>query len=326
MSRARGIGAALAAACLLALAALPALARDLRLGWPVDCIPGDTCFVQNYRDSEPGPGVADFACGALSYDGHKGTDIALFDMAAMRAGVSVRAAAPGVVRALRDGEPDDGSVRAGKECGNGVLIDHGGGWVSQYCHMKRGSIAVRPGQRVAMGAPLGEVGYSGRTEFPHLHFELRRDGAVVDPFDRDGAPDCNAPGEDALWLEPVAHQPGGLVSAGMALGVPEFSAIKAGLASITSASPDAPALVVWAQAFGAREGDVLRLTIRAPDGRLLVSRDHVIPRNRARLFRATGKRRPAGGWAPGLYRGESLLLRDGVPLGAKLVRGIEVTR
>ncbi len=301
-------------------------ARDFRLGWPVDCAPGETCFVQNYRDSEPGPGVADFACGTLSYDGHRGTDIALFDMAAMRAGVTVRAAAPGVVRALRDGEPDDGSVIPGKECGNGVVIDHGGGWESQYCHMKRGSIAVTPGQRVGMGVRLGEVGFSGNTEFPHLHFELRRDGEAVDPFDRDGVPGCSAPGEDALWLEPVSYQPGGLVSAGMALGVPRYGAIKAGLASVESTTPEAPALVIWVQAFGARSGDVLRLTIRAPDGRLLVSRDHLIERNRARLFRAIGKRRPAGGWAPGIYRGESQLLRDGIPLGPKLVRGIEVTR
>lgn len=317
------IGALAIAASLLATAGF---AGDFRLGWPIDCTLGESCFVQNYRDSDPGPGVADFACGTLSYDGHKGTDFSLLSLEAMRAGVAVRAAVPGVVRAVRDGEPDDGTPIAGKECGNGIVLAHGGGWESQYCHMKRGSIAVAPGQRVAMGATLGEVGYSGNTEFPHLHFELRKDGNVVDPFDRDGQPTCNAPGQDTLWLDPVPYQPGGLISTGMALGVPDYEAIKAGLDSLEKAGRDAPALVVWAYAYGARAGDMLHLSIEAPDGSMLVARDVPITKTRARMFRAVGKRRPEGGWAPGLYRAESQLLRDGVAVGAKMIRETEITR
>ena len=49
----------------------------LPLSLPVDCEPGVDCWVLNYVDADAGPGRADFACGRMTYDGHKGTDIAL---------------------------------------------------------------------------------------------------------------------------------------------------------------------------------------------------------------------------------------------------------
>ena len=300
----------------LVAVATPAAAADPALDWPLDCSLGDSCFVQNYVDDDPGPEARDYTCGPLTYDGHKGTDIALRSMAAMRAGVTVRAAAPGWVRAVRDGEPDDASVRPGKECGNGVVIDHGGGWQSQYCHMKQGSIAVEPGQKVTMGTMLGQVGLSGQTEFPHLHFELRRDGDIVDPFSPDARAGCAEPGGDqGLWPQAMPYLTGGLVSTGMATLVPDFETIKTGDAAETRATPDAPALVVWAQVYGSRPGDLLVLRIIGPDGSILISREVELERAQARLFRAIGKRRPANGWPAGSYLGNARLLRDGQVLG-----------
>ena len=84
------------------------LTAQPHLALPLDCTLGESCFIQNYVDDDPGPGAADFTCGALTYDGHKGTDFALTSIAAMEAGVTVRAAAPGVVRGVRDGMPDTG--------------------------------------------------------------------------------------------------------------------------------------------------------------------------------------------------------------------------
>src|SRR3546814_12280892 len=54
--------------------------------------------------------------------------------------------------------------------GNAVVLDHGNGWRSYYGHMRRGSIAVKKGDRVQTGQALGLVGMSGLTEFPHLAF------------------------------------------------------------------------------------------------------------------------------------------------------------
>ncbi|WP_247877773.1 M23 family metallopeptidase [Azospirillum thiophilum] len=72
---------------------------------------------------------------------------------------------------MRDGMEDvsirqSGGAPAGYDAGNAVVVDHGNGWETQYSHLKRGSVAVRPGVRVEAGTVLGQIGLSGRTEFP----------------------------------------------------------------------------------------------------------------------------------------------------------------
>jgi murein DD-endopeptidase MepM/ murein hydrolase activator NlpD len=56
--------------------------------------------------------------------------------------------------------------------GNHVIIDHGNHEYSLYAHMQPGSVRVRPGESVAVGAPLGRLGSSGNSTEPHLHFQL----------------------------------------------------------------------------------------------------------------------------------------------------------
>jgi hypothetical protein len=149
------------AALLLPLAlGAPVVAQPFeQLALPIDCVPGADCWVLRYVDHDPGPGVRDYMCGGVSGDGHNGTDIAIRDLAAMAAGVQVRAAAAGVVDALRDGMADtsvDEIGRAavgGKECGNGIRLAHGGGWTTWYCHLRRGSL-IKQGDRVEAGQPF----------------------------------------------------------------------------------------------------------------------------------------------------------------------------
>ena len=57
--------------------------------------------------------------------------------------------------------------------GNHVVLDHGNGEYSLFAHMKQGSVRVKPGQRVAAGAQLGEMGMSGDAFLVHLHYQLQ---------------------------------------------------------------------------------------------------------------------------------------------------------
>lgn len=59
--------------------------------------------------------------------------------------------------------------------GNHVVIDHGAGAWGVYAHLRRGSVAVSPGDRVVAGQQIGEVGNTGNTSEPHLHFHLMND-------------------------------------------------------------------------------------------------------------------------------------------------------
>lgn len=281
---------------------------------------GVDCYIQQYPDRDPGPGVADFTCGPLSYDGHDGTDIAVPTLADMAAGVDVIAAAPGVVRRLRDGMEDRISGPdedlGGRDCGNGVVVDHGGGWETQYCHLRPGSIPVIEGQRVPTGTVLGQIGLSGRTQFPHLEFIVRQDGKVLDPFDTANFQSCGGETEP-LWRDPPAYQPGGLLDVGVADVVPDYAAIKAGLPTPEQQAPDAP-LVLWGLMFGTRQGDMMEFALDGPGG--AVHRQEVaLDRTQAMAFRASGRRAPQGGWPPGTYEGEVSMVRDGAVISSRAV-------
>ncbi len=58
--------------------------------------------------------------------------------------------------------------------GNYVTIDHGNGEYSVVAHLQRGSVAVRPGDTVRQGSPIGRVGFSGSVYTIHTHYQLQR--------------------------------------------------------------------------------------------------------------------------------------------------------
>ncbi len=301
---------------LAALVFAPAAAAQAppRLELPVDCEIGAACVVQNYVDQDPGPGARDHTCGPLSYDGHKGTDIRVPGEPEMAAGVAVLAAAPGVVRALRDGETDRAGSQAGADAGNAVVVDHGGGWESQYSHLRRGSVAVAVGERVEAGARLGLIGWSGRAEFPHVEFALRYRDRAIDPFTGQAAGSGCGHAPAPMWSPAaqaaLAYRAGGLLRAGFAADAPDLAAA---LDGAYDAGPDAqaPALVFWAVAWGLREGDRETIRLIGPDRRILAEAIGALPRNKAQRLRYIGKKRPANGFPPGRYRGEYRVTRGG---------------
>lgn len=94
---------------------------------------------------------------------HEGIDLAA------PAGTPVRATAPGkVVFAGKDGR-----------YGRTVVIDHGGGFMTRYAHLKK--IETKKGKRVDRGELIGRVGKSGNASGAHLHYEVLRNGVPVDP-------------------------------------------------------------------------------------------------------------------------------------------------
>jgi len=94
---------------------------------------------------------------------HKGMDIAV------PLGTPVAAPSAGIVSATGDFYFN----------GNTVIVDHGQGLVTLYCHLER--IDVEEGEEVAAGTQLGEVGATGRVTGAHLHFATYLSGTAVDP-------------------------------------------------------------------------------------------------------------------------------------------------
>lgn len=305
---------------LLALAlscvAAPVAAQGIALSLPIDCDLGRDCFIQQYKDRDPGDDARDYTCNGLSYDGHSGTDFALPTRREIARDVQVIAAAPGTVINIRDGmrdrvyRPENGGRGGNRACGNGVLIDHGGGWETQYCHLKRGSLRVEPGQAVARGAVLGTVGISGRAEFPHVHLTVRKNGEAIDPFRPSDAQSCGGPAKRTLWQTTPPYRPGGLIDVGSAANIPEYDAVRAGTATQATLQPDADAIVVFGFAFGGRPGDQIRIEISGPGG-VLTDQTLPVDRKQAQFFRAAGLRRSTPAWPEGRYVGTVTFIRDG---------------
>lgn len=330
------VAVAVALACLgPAPAAHAQSAAPFALALPLDCVPGESCWIANYVDVDTGKGASDYACGGLSYDTHKGTDFAIADVAAMDRGVSVLAAAPGVVVGVRDGMADV-SIREtgpdlvkGKECGNGIGVDGPDGWFMQYCHMMRGSIAVKTGDRITTGQPLGLVGLSGRTEFPHVHLQVMKDRKVVDPFVGLGRNAKCGPGKAPLWradvLAMLPYQPAKPYIAGFAGARPTEDEARKGRYRAETLSALVPILVFWADIFGPRKGDELVLRIEGPDGKTVVRTTATLDDHSARHFRYAGRKRPGAAWPKGVYRGEIRLSGKGAGEAGELVVKREVT-
>ncbi|HEV3484019.1 MAG TPA: M23 family metallopeptidase, partial [Vicinamibacterales bacterium] len=247
-------------------------------------------------------------------DGHDGTDFAIRDERAMAAGVAVVAAAPGTVRSVRDGMPDigrNGDI-AGRECGNGVLVAHEEGWETQYCHMRRGSVVVRPGERVERGQTLGLVGLSGNTEFPHLHLTVRRDRRPVDPFLGDEAFGACRISASSLWMPEaraaLAYRPIAIYNAGFSGTPPDAATIRRGERALPSVNSEA--LVLWTDIFGVDRGDRIQLRILDPDGEVLLDHARTLDKRFIRRFEFAGKRKQAEPWPPGTYTGEIAVTRS----------------
>ncbi len=64
--------------------------------------------------------------------------------------------------------------------GNHIVIRHGFGYETLYAHLSK--YKCRPGQRIKRGDVIGYVGSTGRSEGPHLHYEVHKNGKVVNPL------------------------------------------------------------------------------------------------------------------------------------------------
>lgn len=312
------------AAIFISLLPAAALAQAISLGKPVQCTVGKDCFIQNYVDedtTDSDTGYRDYNCGSLSYNKHTGTDIRLPNLAAMRRGVAVVAATDGTVRATRDNMQDISVKKIGKEaifqrdCGNAVILDHPAGYVTKYCHMRNGSIAVKQGEKVKAGQRLGLVGLSGATEFPHLHFQVERLGRVLDPFTAEPVGMKCGTARNTLWnagtAAEFAYRPTALLTAGFYPGEPKQEVLDALAAPPETISRTAPVITLWAEIMGARQGDTLSLTIMAPNGVAIATYDQPYQRNQATSLRYVGKKATDEGLGIGEYTGKIELKSPG---------------
>ncbi len=192
-SEIQGTLTALRRACSLAA---PPTTQSVTLGWPLRMAPGRADYagfrISAFVDHNPASGqVLDYHGGTRTYDGHRGTDIALYPFAwnKLDAGdVQVVAAAAGTIVARADVDATDHNCNvSSSDPWNYVALVHADGRMSIYGHMRYNSLTRKQvGQTVTQGEYLGTVGSSGNSGGPHLHFEVRygsySTNELIDPY------------------------------------------------------------------------------------------------------------------------------------------------
>ena len=300
----------------LSLLCLPTLVNAQskpQFAFPVDCELGKDCWTINYVDTDSHPkSNRDFTCASKTYEGHKGTDFALRSRIEMEEGVNVLAARDGKILRIRDGENDNPKTQKeyeyirnqNKDCGNGVIIDHSNGLQTYYCHLKKDSITIEIGDEVKKGDVIAQIGQSGFSEFPHLHFTVIWEGGQIDPFTAELKDDGCGRFKDNLWEDDIAYEPYSIFDGGFSNTVPDFKEIAKGQIHPKALSANGDAFVYWAGFYHAVEGDKITLTITAPDGQVFAQREQILEKSRKRpSYYYTGRKLKGRTLSAGTYTG-----------------------
>jgi murein DD-endopeptidase MepM/ murein hydrolase activator NlpD len=154
---------------------------------------------------------------------HRGTDFAA------PTGTPILAAGDGtIVRASRYGA-----------YGNYVRVRHSNGYETAYAHMSRFARGTRTGARVRQGQVIGYVGTTGRSTGPHLHYEVLRRGAQINPVNLRVANGRNLEGR-ALELFQIERERIDTLRQVRALETPAQQAVLRAVSSETATSGGAP--------------------------------------------------------------------------------------
>ncbi len=228
-------------------------AQTAFLSPPIEGIYGNDFIFVNYVDWSF-DSIQDYHCGSKTYDGHQGTDMVIKGFQEMDAGVSVIAAASGVVTYIKDGLFDHETAGdTSKHFGNFICIKHPNLFYSYYAHLKSGSILVHVGDSVNTGQKIAEVGSSGDATDPHLHFELWYDSLyLVDPF----GGNCGNP--DSKWLNEIKYDTSFAIwKSGITPVLPNLNDLRFGVINkLQFDYQNDPYISYWNLQYGIKKGDI----------------------------------------------------------------------
>ena len=131
-----------------------------------------------WQAAAPGPGGLLWPTEGRAGSGYGYRTHPIFGTRRLHTGVDISAPTGQAIVAAAAGQVVSAGWRGGY--GQAVVIDHGGGLATLYAHQSR--LLVTAGQVVEAGQQIGEVGTTGQSTGPHLHFEVRENGTPRDPM------------------------------------------------------------------------------------------------------------------------------------------------
>jgi hypothetical protein len=275
---------------------------------PIEGAYGQDYIIINYVDWGQDTSIKDAWCSTKTYDFHQGTDFQIRNFAQMDSGVFVLAADTGIVIFTRDGEFDrEKTADPSKGLGNYIGIAHAGKLYTYYGHLRNGSLLVNVGDPVLPGTRIAQVGSSGNSSDPHLHFELWYDSLYyIDPF---GGPCGNL---DTYWKDPIPFDSSFQIwSSNMCNFIPELDTLREEPPHRDSFFVDDEAITYWSILYGLRAGDALKIDWFSPEGTLWHSFSYALDKDRWYYYYWAYINTPLGGnegiWTVELSRNDQVV-------------------
>ena len=190
------------------------------------------------------------------------------------------------------------------------------GWRTLYGHLKRESLMVQKGDTVTSGQKLGDIGLSGLTQFPHVHFQVQYLGQTTDPFTGLQRFSLCEDTENNLWsedaFEQVIYQSGFLLDYGVNDQPPvSYRDIESGEFN-QGTNDDSENLFTWVRFIGLPAGSQVTLSITSPDGETVKSKTFdKLKTSKAQNFYYMGIPNPVD--QPGSWQAEVILKRPSQP-------------
>jgi hypothetical protein len=303
---------------LVFLTFAPAKAQEM--AFPLVCEPGLSCWIIGYPDVSRDHTGQDYACGPGAAPGDLFLRIGLANVSVIPRGVYVLAAGNGVVQDVSNDAADlviasKAQLKTGASlCGNGIIINHGMGTQTAYCHLRKDSIRVKKGDRVVKGQVIAAAGQSGLATWPQLGFSIQKGGYFLDPV-------TGVSPEEGCGLKPrplialpapfMEYQPVSIVALG-------FSNAKAVEQRVVLGKEPRVAVIdrmdktinLWGMVLGLRKGDEIEVRMRDPRGRSFYFMKLTADQDRDRQLINVSRDRGYVGWRIGTYTGEVKVTRN----------------
>ena len=289
----------------------------LELEFPVSCQLEENCWFVNYPDEDLTKGIRDYKGGKVSRNGKKGIEIVVKTILEE---MPVIPAENGEVVFIKNNVEDNllDSEDEQKEqsfCGNYVIIEHNNGWKTLYCHLKKDSITVKPGDFAVEGKEIGQIGLSGQTEFPHLYFAVLHKGQYFDPFT--GINLSNIKNKEAFkpfWSvkakKRFKYKEIALINTGVSLEAPLLEKIKQGKLEDIKLAQDTPLFYLWMQGFHLKTGDYMKIKLENPSGEKILDKVQKISSNDLeQVVFFDIKKEEEEDWEIGVYKGKIEFMR-----------------
>ncbi|MFK8044856.1 MAG: peptidoglycan DD-metalloendopeptidase family protein [Crocinitomicaceae bacterium] len=267
---------------LLILIVTNAYSQNLTI--PIDGVVGQDYIIVNYPDWHLQDGTVlvqdgflnDHQCGTKTYDGHQGTDFTIRGFTQMDSGVNVLASADGQITYFIDSLYDrETAGNVALSLGNYIEIYHAStNTYSYYAHLKKNSVTVQTGDFVIAGQAIAQVGSSGNSTDPHLHYELWNPGLITDPtIDPWGIP-CDS--GSTLWNSPPVYDTSfavwecGLVNYDSVENFVPFTwySLRERLGQKDTFNVNDPFFTFWCLQYGLKIGDETAVEWYEPNGDL----------------------------------------------------------